>query len=134
MRLGLHFCDDSAEAREERRAAGKKYINCVSQEEQLKYFDKYIVNLDTISQSPTLGRNSKEILGPEKINMHYSSHIPRSNINYNSFAFSVSEIRLEDHWLVQFIPSMADRHKFLKYSDMFPNRKAYGSDGMNNYG
>lgn len=30
MRLALHFCDDSEEARQERKAAGKKHVECES--------------------------------------------------------------------------------------------------------
>lgn len=82
MRLALHFCDNSTEAKEEKRAAGKKHIDCAPREDILSYFDINIVSLDLISQSPTLGMNSNNSLEKEFTSMHYSTHVPRDNINY----------------------------------------------------
>lgn len=106
MRLALHFCDDSPEAREEKLRAGKKHIDCKSMNETLDYFEYNIVSLDLISESPTLGSKSKKNLEREFTSMHYSTHVPRNNVNYKSIAFALSEVVLEDSWLVDFIPSL----------------------------
>ena len=47
---------------------------------------------------------------------------------------SLSEVELEDHWLIRFIPSLMPVHKFLKYDNTIYQYKPYGSDIMNGYG
>ena len=59
MRLAIHFCDDSEKARAERRAAGKKYIECQSHDQILDYFESKIIGVDVMSESPTLGKKSQ---------------------------------------------------------------------------
>lgn len=66
--------------------------------------------------------------------MHYSTHVPRGNINYKSIGFSLSEVKKEDSWLVDFMPSLIERQKFLKYKDYWGQHKAYDTDGMNGFG
>ena len=38
MRLAMHFCDSSEEARQERIQAGKKHIECKTKNESIEYF------------------------------------------------------------------------------------------------
>ena len=108
MRLAIHFCDDSEEARVERRAAGKKHIECQSRDQILDYFENNIIGLDIVSESTTLGKNSLKSLGKENNVVRFGSHIPRNNINYMEIGFALSEVVLEDSWLVNFIPSLAE--------------------------
>lgn len=41
---------------------------------------------------------------------------------------------MEDSWLIDFMPSLIERKKFLKYKDYWGQHKAYGTDGMNGFG
>ena len=108
MRLALHFCDDSEKARVERRAAGKKYIECQSHDRILDYFESKIIGLDISSESPTLGEKSHKSLGRENSVVRFGSHTPRNTINYMDIGFALSEVVLEDSWLVNFLPSLAE--------------------------
>ena len=92
------------------------------------------MSVDVFTQSPTLGPESKQVLAKETTSLAYSSHIPKEYINYRSVAFSLSHINLEDNWLVNFIPSMAEEHTFLQYKDYWQQHKPYMSDGMNGFG
>lgn len=67
-------------------------------------------------------------------NVHFSSHFPKDQINYRSISFTNSEVELQDNALTKFIPSMTQFHRFLKFGTFDKQAKAFGSDGMNNYG
>ena len=50
MRIALHFCDDSEEAREERRKAGKKNVKCAKRDEILEYFASNIIYFEVTTE------------------------------------------------------------------------------------
>ena len=50
----MHFCDNSEEAKKERKEAGKKHIECKSKDEIIDYFTHNIMSLDMISEQPDL--------------------------------------------------------------------------------
>ena len=62
MRLAMHFCDDSEEAKRERIEAGKKHIECKSKEEIIDFFSNNIMSLDVMSQQPDLTMPSQDVL------------------------------------------------------------------------
>ena len=134
MRLALHFCDDSEEARQERRGAGKQFVECESFDKILDYFENTLIGLDVISETATLGKNSDKYMGYETASVYYRSHTPRNNINYMNLGFSLSEVVVEDSWLAKFMPSVTESSKFLKLKDKYYNHKPFLSDGMNGYG
>ena len=76
-------------------------------------------------------RDSSDVMDSEMTSIQYSSHHPKTNVNYQNLAFQIGEVVLEDHWLVQFISSMAITHNFLKFKMIYYNEKPYNSDGMN---
>ena len=93
MRLALHFCDDSEQARKERRDAGKQYIECESFDKILDYFQSKITSIDVASESPTLTKLSlNTTLGEETIGVHFGSHSPRDSINYVDVGFALSKV------------------------------------------
>ena len=55
-------------------------------------------------------------------------------MNYKSIGFALSEVKLEDSWLVDFMPSLTQVSKFLKYKGYSYQHKAFESDGMNGFG
>ena len=51
---------------------------------------------------------------------------------YKDIALAYSKVELEDHWLVNFIPSMAEEITFLKFKNMYGDfYKTFGSDATN---
>ena len=62
LRLALHFCDDTPEGKLDRIQAGKQYIDCKSREEIIDFFSSNIIALDMITESPTLGEGSAQVL------------------------------------------------------------------------
>lgn len=91
LRLALHFCDDSAEARKERLTAGKKHLDCKSKEEINEYFAQNLIGLDVITEQPTLGQRGGSVLGKEETSITFSSHF-KDSINYRSIALSLSKL------------------------------------------
>ena len=99
LRLALHFCDDTPEGRLDRIQAGKQYIDCKSREEIIDFFSSNIIALDVITEAPTLGEGSAQVLAKEETSITFSSH-DKGYINYRSIGLSLSEVMLEDHWMV----------------------------------
>jgi len=54
------------------------------------------------------------------------------HMTYSNVRFSLSKVALEDSWLVQFLPSVAQEIVFIKIKDIVPaSKKPYGNDGFN---
>lgn len=62
------------------------------------------------------------------------SNLIKGYINYREIYLQMSKINLEDHWMVNFMPSYVQELTYLKYKDLKANTKPYGSDGMNGNG
>lgn len=132
LRLALHLCEDTPEAEEERRQAGKKHVKCVSRDESFDYFAQNIIGLDIFTQSPTLGHEGGEALAKETTSLHFSIRAVRDFTTYRDIGLVLSRIELEDHWLVNFFPSMTVEEKFIKFKNILGDfYKVVGSDGTN---
>lgn len=130
MRLGIHLCDDSIEARELRKAQGKKTYACASEEDSRKYFSENLHGLDLLSYSENLGKNSGEIAQIERTTEDYGINM-LGNIRYKDIYFNINELVMEDHWLVSFLPSFVQKRQILKYNKYYLHYKPYYSDLMN---
>ena len=60
------------------------------------------------SDSPTLGEVGGSPITKETVSIHYSVHSFRNYTMYKDISLAYSKVELEDHWLVNFIPSMVE--------------------------
>lgn len=119
-------------AESERKAQGKLHYKCSSREEALDYFQENIASLDIFTDSPTLGDVEGKPLTKESTSVHYSVLLTRQFTMYKDIALAYSTVELEDHWLVNFIPSMVEEKFYLRYKNMYGDFfKTFGSDQTN---
>ena len=63
LRLAVHLCDNRPEAQELRRQQGKKYIECATREESLKYFEEEtMTGLEGFAPEANINRNFSKYL------------------------------------------------------------------------
>lgn len=77
-----------------------------------------------------LGKESDEIAKIERTTIDYSVALP-GQITYKDLGFTITNIVMEDHWLVSFMPSMVQQIQILLYKRQFLHYKPFNSDVMN---
>ena len=88
--------------------------------------------MDIFTGSPTLGDEDGEPIALESTSVHYSVKAVRNSLTYRDIGLAFSSVELEDHWLVNFVPSMIVTKNFLKFKNILGDfYKPFGSDATN---